>query len=87
MDDFNVAFAVDVKYYGFRGEDTRYGFISHLYDEISDALLKAIEEWRVSVIVFSKGYASSIWCLEEMVKIMDCKINNHTFCPRTMHAC
>ncbi|XP_052877343.1 disease resistance protein RPV1-like [Gossypium arboreum] len=75
----------------FRGEDTRDGFVSHLYkdlcrkniqtfidsemlprgDEISEALLTAIEGARASVIVFSKDYASPKWCLDELVKIMD----------------
>ncbi|TYI03302.1 hypothetical protein ES332_A11G328900v1 [Gossypium tomentosum] len=59
----------------FRGEDTRHGFTSHLYkdlgDEISGALLTVIKESRVSVIVFSKDYVSSKWCLEDLVKIMD----------------
>ncbi|XP_040966481.1 toll/interleukin-1 receptor-like protein [Gossypium hirsutum] len=41
-------------------------------DEISGALLTAIQGSRVSVIVFSKDYASSKWCLAELVKIMDC---------------
>ncbi|XP_059652423.1 disease resistance protein RUN1-like [Cornus florida] len=42
-------------------------------EEIGHGLLKAIEQSRVSVIVFSQNYASSRWCLEELVKIMDCK--------------
>ncbi|KAL1074994.1 hypothetical protein V6Z11_D11G328100, partial [Gossypium hirsutum] len=41
-------------------------------DEISGALLKAIQASRVSVSVFSKDYASSKWYLAELVKIMDC---------------
>ncbi|TYH46553.1 hypothetical protein ES332_D11G344500v1 [Gossypium tomentosum] len=41
-------------------------------DEISEALLTTIQGSRVSVIVFSKDYASSKWCLAELVKIMDC---------------
>ncbi|GMI65502.1 TIR-NBS9 [Hibiscus trionum] len=45
-------------------------------DEISEALLKAIEESRGSVIVFSGDYASSRWCLDELVKIMDSKKSN-----------
>ncbi|KAI8571069.1 hypothetical protein RHMOL_Rhmol01G0088700 [Rhododendron molle] len=39
---------------------------------ISDGLLKAIEGSRISLIVFSKDYAGSRWCLDELVKIMDC---------------
>ncbi|XP_059455238.1 disease resistance protein RPV1-like [Corylus avellana] len=42
-------------------------------DEISLALLKAIEESKISIIVFSKNYASSRWCLEELVKILECR--------------
>ncbi|KAG5564702.1 hypothetical protein RHGRI_000781 [Rhododendron griersonianum] len=40
---------------------------------ISDGLLKAIEGSRISLIVFSKDYAGSRWCLDELVRIMDCK--------------
>ncbi|XP_052197919.1 disease resistance protein RPV1-like isoform X3 [Diospyros lotus] len=39
-------------------------------DEISPALLKAIEESKISVVVFSKDYASSKWCLRELAEIM-----------------
>ncbi|XP_059628657.1 TMV resistance protein N-like [Cornus florida] len=42
-------------------------------EEISPALLKAIEESRFALIVFSKNYASSKWCLDELVKIVECK--------------
>lgn len=37
---------------------------------ISDELLKAIEEARFAVIIFSKSYASSRWCLEELAHII-----------------
>ncbi|XP_068317313.1 disease resistance protein RPV1-like [Pyrus communis] len=51
-------------------------------EEISTALLKAIEESRISVIVFSENYASSMWCLDELVKILDCeKSNQQTVIP------
>ncbi|KAK6774993.1 hypothetical protein RDI58_025994 [Solanum bulbocastanum] len=42
-------------------------------DSISGELLKAIEESQVSLIVFSRNYATSRWCLNELVKIMECK--------------
>ncbi|XP_040996157.1 TMV resistance protein N-like [Juglans microcarpa x Juglans regia] len=78
---------------GFRGEDTRNGFTSHLYyaldqngintykddvelrrgEEISPALLKAIEGSKISIVVFSENYASSTWCLDELLKILERK--------------
>ena len=42
-------------------------------EEISTALVQAIEQSRISIIVFSKNYASSKWCLDELVKILECK--------------
>ncbi|KAM4113240.1 hypothetical protein ACJW30_05G205100 [Castanea mollissima] len=41
--------------------------------EIGPELLKAIETSRIAVVVFSKSYATSNWCLDELVKIMECK--------------
>nr|AGC24025.1 TIR-NB-LRR type resistance protein RGA1 [Vitis rotundifolia] len=41
-------------------------------EAIAPELLKAIEESRSSVIVFSENYAHSRWCLDELVKIMEC---------------
>jgi hypothetical protein len=42
-------------------------------DEISDHLLRAVQESKISIVVFSKGYASSRWCLNELVEILKCK--------------
>ncbi|CAN6584490.1 unnamed protein product [Malus baccata var. baccata] len=76
----------------FRGEDTRKGFVSHLYralrqkpintfidaqelrkgDRLSE-LLTAIRESRLAIVVFSQNYASSTWCLKELVEILKCK--------------
>nr|GEU96551.1 disease resistance protein (TIR-NBS-LRR class) family [Tanacetum cinerariifolium] len=49
---------------------------------ISDELIKAIEDSKFYIIIFSKNYASSSWCLEELVKIMECqKLTDHTAYP------
>ncbi|XP_039155080.1 disease resistance protein RPV1 [Eucalyptus grandis] len=42
-------------------------------EQISPALMEAIEESQIAIVVFSKDYASSPWCLEEVAKIMECK--------------
>ncbi|TQD82432.1 hypothetical protein C1H46_032026 [Malus baccata] len=42
-------------------------------EEIRGELLGAIEESKISIIVFSKRYADSSWCLAELVKIMECR--------------
>ncbi|KAL2342212.1 hypothetical protein Fmac_010152 [Flemingia macrophylla] len=42
-------------------------------DEISTTLINAIENSRISIVIFSKNYASSKWCLNELSKIMECK--------------
>ncbi|KAM1106772.1 hypothetical protein ACFX2B_003572 [Malus domestica] len=42
-------------------------------DEIGCTLLEAIEKSRLSVIIFSKNYASSTWCLIELVHILKCR--------------
>ena len=84
----------------FRGEDTRLGFIGHLYnalsqqgintfiddnlqrgEEIFAKLVKIIESSRISIIVFSKNYASSTWCLDELAKIIECKKNDQLVRP------
>ena len=85
----------------FRGEDTRYGFTSHLYDalcrkqivtfidneiekgdELSSALMTAIKESKISVVIFSKDYATAKWCLRELVEILECKkMNNQIVLP------
>lgn len=39
---------------------------------ISSQLHLAIQQSRISIIIFSKDYASSTWCLDEMAIIADC---------------
>ncbi|ESW07457.1 hypothetical protein PHAVU_010G131600, partial [Phaseolus vulgaris] len=41
--------------------------------QISDALLRAIEVSSIYLIIFSENYASSSWCLLELVKTVECR--------------
>ncbi|CAI9297643.1 unnamed protein product [Lactuca saligna] len=43
---------------------------------ISEQLIRSIEDSKFYIIVFSKNYASSSWCLDELVKIMECHKTN-----------
>ncbi|KAH9725766.1 ADP-ribosyl cyclase/cyclic ADP-ribose hydrolase [Citrus sinensis] len=43
---------------------------------ISTGLLKAIQESRISIIVFPRNYAYSTWCLDELVEIVELKSTN-----------
>ncbi|XP_058776591.1 disease resistance protein RPV1-like [Vicia villosa] len=40
-------------------------------DEITPSLLKAIEHSKIAIVVLSKNYASSSFCLQELSKILD----------------
>ncbi|XP_016646924.1 PREDICTED: TMV resistance protein N-like [Prunus mume] len=40
---------------------------------IKTQLEQAIDKSMISIIVFSKSYADSSWCLDELVKIMECR--------------
>uniref|UniRef100_A0A7N2M279 TIR domain-containing protein n=1 Tax=Quercus lobata TaxID=97700 RepID=A0A7N2M279_QUELO len=40
---------------------------------LSLKLLKAIEESRLAIVILSKDYASSTWCLNELANIISCK--------------
>ena len=41
--------------------------------DISQATLEAIEKSRILIVVLSKNYASSTWCLDQLSKILTCK--------------
>ncbi|BFG19630.1 hypothetical protein CerSpe_059040 [Prunus speciosa] len=68
--------------------DTRKTFTDHLYWTLKRArvdvliaenklrgpeLMQAIEQSRIAVIIFSREYAFSVGCLEELEKIMECR--------------
>ncbi|PWA82503.1 toll/interleukin-1 receptor (TIR) domain-containing protein [Artemisia annua] len=42
-------------------------------ESVGPALLEAIQESHIAVIVFSKNYANSSWCLDELIHIMKCR--------------
>ncbi|KAL2341083.1 hypothetical protein Fmac_009023 [Flemingia macrophylla] len=41
-------------------------------EEISSSFVAAIEGSSISLIIFSPDYASSLWCLKELVTILEC---------------
>ncbi|CAJ2634978.1 unnamed protein product [Trifolium pratense] len=91
---FTSEYVYDV-FLNFRGEDTRFSFVSHLHAALSNAgvntflddkklekgaeigpeLLRAIQGSRISIVVFSKTYITSSWCLKELEQIMKCRRN------------
>ncbi|XP_052110121.1 disease resistance protein RUN1-like, partial [Arachis duranensis] len=42
-------------------------------EQVWPKLSEAIEGSRLAIVVFSENYASSKWCMEELVKIMECR--------------
>ncbi|XP_043687812.1 TMV resistance protein N-like [Telopea speciosissima] len=46
-------------------------------EAIGPALHKAIEGSKISIPVFSKGYADSKWCLQELAHIVQCQTSNN----------
>ena len=50
-------------------------------EEISEELLKTIKSSLISFVVFSENYAESHWCLDELVKIMQCRTNGQLVLP------
>ncbi|KAK2438847.1 disease resistance protein RPV1 [Trifolium repens] len=42
-------------------------------EEISPALHRAIEQSTIYVVILSEHYASSTWCLDELIEILKCK--------------
>jgi hypothetical protein len=51
-------------------------------EEIGHELLQAISVSHISIIVFSKNYTESSWCLNELEKIMECRrLNGQVVLP------
>ena len=75
----------------FRGIDTRWNFVYHLYkalcregiftfiddrgleagSDMKERLIEAIKTSQFAVVIISKNYATSRWCLEELRLIME----------------
>lgn len=54
-------------------------------EEIEGALLKAIQESRFFIIIFSENYANSKWCLKELAEINECKAKGRKVFPVFYH--
>lgn len=77
---FLYAFTYGV-FLSFRGSDTRHDFVGNLYEAlhdkgihtfIDDEKLQGGEESMIAITVLSHNYASSLFCLDELVKVIDC---------------
>lgn len=52
--------------FAFRDVESNWG------QSIPVKILEAIEESRCAVVIFSRNYADSTWCLDELSKIVEC---------------
>ncbi|XP_061365082.1 disease resistance protein RUN1-like [Gastrolobium bilobum] len=41
--------------------------------DVWPALIRAMKDSHISVVIFSENYATSKWCLEELYKILECR--------------
>ncbi|MED6223664.1 hypothetical protein PIB30_076240 [Stylosanthes scabra] len=51
----------------------------HRGNDISRTLVEAIKGSRIAIIVFSENYAESTYCLDELVKILECQESDGQF--------
>ncbi|XP_024042929.1 TMV resistance protein N [Citrus clementina] len=60
----------------FKGEDTVITLLAiSIQLCLKKSLVDAIEASSISIIIFSESYASSSWCLDELLRILECKTN------------
>jgi hypothetical protein len=50
-------------------------------DQVWAELVKAIKDSTLFLVIFSENYASSTWCLNELVEIMKCHKNGRLVIP------
>ncbi|MED6159420.1 hypothetical protein PIB30_042195 [Stylosanthes scabra] len=53
----------------------------HIYTE----LMETIESFKVLIVIFSKNYVTSSWCLQELAKMLECRTKVAT--PNLLHIC
>ncbi|OWM63707.1 hypothetical protein CDL15_Pgr008250 [Punica granatum] len=55
----------------------------HVGEEIGPKLMRSIEQSKICIPIFSKGYASSKWCLKEVTEMVKCmkKATGHLIMP------
>ncbi|KAB2613985.1 TMV resistance protein N-like [Pyrus ussuriensis x Pyrus communis] len=56
----------------FRGDDTCTTFTDHLYIALRKAGINTFIDYQLRIIIFSKRYSESRWCLRELSKITRC---------------
>ncbi|KAF3950740.1 hypothetical protein CMV_023543 [Castanea mollissima] len=89
--DVFLSFRGEDTYHGFTGQlyDALCQWGIHTFidnnlpreEQIFAQIFKTIESSMISIIVFSENYASSTWCLDELVKIIECKKNGQLMRP------
>uniref|UniRef100_A0A1J3D0W5 Putative disease resistance protein n=1 Tax=Noccaea caerulescens TaxID=107243 RepID=A0A1J3D0W5_NOCCA len=68
----------------FHGPDVRRGLLSHLHNHFETKGITTFKDQEIegghsigpsiiSIVLLSKKYASSSWCLDELVEILKCK--------------
>ncbi|XP_056161859.1 disease resistance protein L6-like [Syzygium oleosum] len=66
-----------------REPNSRYDEEIRKGEKIEGELLHAIESSKIYVPIFSRNYASSVWCLRELTHMVECssKVNDKVILP------